>query len=87
MLEARDTYVAGRHNELAVLERANLRQFLETARIEQTTFGDLSAFLTQKDVVFDQGLGPREPWNPASSHFWLGGKVPQTSIGLTSLRA
>jgi predicted glycoside hydrolase/deacetylase ChbG (UPF0249 family) len=69
MLEARDTYVAGRHNELAVLEHANLRQFLEIASIEQTTFRDLSASLTQKDEVFDQGRGVHEPWNPVLWHY------------------
>jgi predicted glycoside hydrolase/deacetylase ChbG (UPF0249 family) len=36
VLEARDTYVVGRRNELTVLEHPKLRAFLETAGIEQT---------------------------------------------------
>jgi hypothetical protein len=53
MLEARYSYVAGRHNELTILEHANPCQFLVTAGIEQTTFRDPSASFTQKDEVFD----------------------------------
>jgi chitin disaccharide deacetylase len=68
VLEARDTYVAGRHNELTVLDHAKLRAFLETAGIEQTTFRELSATITQKDKAFDQGRGANEPWKPVIWH-------------------
>jgi chitin disaccharide deacetylase len=68
MLEERDTYVAGRRNELTVLEHAKLRAFLGTAGIEQTTFRELAASITQKERAFDQGRGTLEPWNPVRRH-------------------
>jgi predicted glycoside hydrolase/deacetylase ChbG (UPF0249 family) len=47
LLEARDTYVAGRRNELTVLEHAKLPRFLENAGIQQTTFRELAASRAQ----------------------------------------
>jgi len=68
VLKARDTYVAGRHNELTVLEHAKVRAFLGTAGIERTTFRDLSASSTQKDKVLDQGPGAHNSWSPVLRH-------------------
>jgi predicted glycoside hydrolase/deacetylase ChbG (UPF0249 family) len=43
VLESRDTYVAGRRNELTVLAHGKLRAFLGSSGIEQTTFHEVSA--------------------------------------------
>ncbi len=42
VLESRDTYVAGRRNELTVLEHANLRAYLGSSGIRQITFHEVS---------------------------------------------
>ena len=42
ILESRDTYVAGRRNELIVLEHGKLRAYLGSSGIRQTTFRDVS---------------------------------------------
>ncbi len=68
VLEARDTYVTGRRNELTVLEHAKLRLFLTTAGIEQMTFRELSASIKQKNQAVDPGRGANDPWNPVVWH-------------------
>lgn len=70
LLEARDNYVAGRRNELTVLEHAKLRAFLESSGIQQTTFSELAACRAQiNDREFDHGKGVNEPWNSVAGHF------------------
>jgi predicted glycoside hydrolase/deacetylase ChbG (UPF0249 family) len=43
VLESRDTYTAGRRNELTVLEHGKLRAYLGSSGIRQTTFREVSA--------------------------------------------
>jgi chitin disaccharide deacetylase len=68
VLAARDTYVAGRRNELTVLGHPKLRACLETAGIEQTTFREVSASFTQKDKAFEQSPGASEGSVQSFSH-------------------
>jgi chitin disaccharide deacetylase len=53
-LAERDPYVAGRQNELTVLENPRLRAFLEGAGVKRTTFDELPNSLKQKDKTFRQ---------------------------------
>jgi predicted glycoside hydrolase/deacetylase ChbG (UPF0249 family) len=62
LLEARDTYVAGRRSELTVLVHPKLRAFLETAGIERTTFRELPASAACGGPAFDQARVANEPW-------------------------
>jgi chitin disaccharide deacetylase len=63
LLEARDTYVGGRRNELNVLVHAKLCAFLEAAGIEQKTFCELSNSPKQ-DKNFGQDRGTNQLWTP-----------------------
>jgi predicted glycoside hydrolase/deacetylase ChbG (UPF0249 family) len=54
LLAERDPYVAGRHNELTVLEDARLRAFLGAAGLRRTTFNQLPSTSMQKDKAFGQ---------------------------------
>jgi hypothetical protein len=67
MLEARDTYVAGRRRELTVLLDAKLPEFLETAGIERTTFRELPGSVTP-DTALADAKGTNKRWNPIVWH-------------------
>jgi chitin disaccharide deacetylase len=62
-LAARDPYVAGRQNELIVLEDPRLRAFLESAGVKRTTFDELPGSLKHKDKTFDQPINWRHSTN------------------------
>ena len=66
VLEARDTYVAGRRDELTLLLDARLPDVVETIGIEQTTFRELPSSFTQ-DRALGQGQATTRRWNPI---FW-----------------
>lgn len=53
-LAERDPYVAGRQNELTVLENPRLRTFLENTRLKRATFDEVPGLLKRKDKAFGQ---------------------------------
>ena len=67
LLEARDTYVAGRRRELTILLDAKLPEFLETAGIERTTFRELPGSVTPDRALAD-AKGTNKRWNPIVWH-------------------
>ena len=67
VLEARDTYVAGRRNELTVLVDTKLAEFLEAAGIELTTFRELPGSV-MPDRALGQCLGADKRWDPLIWH-------------------
>ena len=68
VLEARDTYVAGRRDELTLLLDARLLDFVETIGIERTTFRELAiASSFTQDRALGKGQAINRRWNPI---FW-----------------
>lgn len=53
-LAERDPYVAGRENELAVLQNPRLREFLESVGVRRAIFDELLGSLKRKDKAFGQ---------------------------------
>jgi len=53
-LAERDPYVAGRQNELTVLEDPRLRAYLESAGVKRATFEEMPGPVKRKDKAFGQ---------------------------------
>jgi chitin disaccharide deacetylase len=67
LLKARDPYVAERPSELSVLTDPNLSGFLQTARIEHTTFRELAGYTNRTEKAYSHRRTLEESLHPVIS--------------------